>query len=242
MSTDLGLDPSDPLNLLLHNSSQGADSSTSSESSQMETGSAEDWSKFSALWAEVSEQQANTAMKPYPDIMDFADLNAMPMDMDFNPSMSIEPSALHYDSMKFANPGMSFSYDDQYGLSSELLTSQFPFTFQFNGEDMSSSPSSSASPQSSTKERRLSITSSSSSSGASFSPVPESTPSPPTYNDVAQELQYPDTTAGISFSDPAAELAQRVRQSAGVMLAVPMNTQLQSQGAQLSGMYLYSVA
>ncbi|PPQ88539.1 hypothetical protein CVT25_009919 [Psilocybe cyanescens] len=232
MSTDLGLDPSDPLNLLLHNSSQNADSSTSSESSQMDSSHSEDWSKFSALWAEVSEQ-SNNPMKPYADIMDFADLNSMPMNMDFNPSMSIEPSALHYDSMKFANSGMNFSYDDQYGLSSELLASQFPFTFQFNGEDMSSS-SSSASPQSSTKERRLSITSSSSSSGASLSPVPESIPSPPTYNDMVQEsTQYPEAAA-TSFSDPAAELAQRVRQSAGVMLAVPMNAQFQGQGVQLS--------
>ncbi|KAF9486247.1 hypothetical protein BDN70DRAFT_846753 [Pholiota conissans] len=206
MSTELGLDPSDPLNLILANGDSSSDESSQNENIQ-------DWSKFSTLWADISDPT-----KHYADMMDFADLSTLPMDMDFNQSMSIEPSALHYDPMK-----LNFSYDDQFSaLSSELLASQFPFTFQssISGSDFSSGSSS----DSSIKERRLSVTSSSSSSGASLSPVPESVPSPNTgYNTDTQVKEEP-------LHDPAAELAQRVRQSAGVMLAVPMNAQLQGMG------------
>ncbi|KAF8970448.1 hypothetical protein BDZ97DRAFT_1914739 [Flammula alnicola] len=214
MSTDLGLDPSDPLNLLLHSASNG--DSSSDESSQSE--SSQDWSKFSTLWADNSDQS-----KPYSDMMDFADLTSMAM--DFDPSMSIESSALQFNSL-------NFGYDDQFNnLSSELLSAQFPFSFQsvLGGNDLSGSTSDS--PQSFTKERRLSVTSSSSSSGASFSPVPESVPSPtPGYISDVQPKEEPTQSNEVVnpyINDPAAELAQRVRQSAGVMLAVPMNAQLQ---------------
>ncbi|KAF8191166.1 hypothetical protein BJ912DRAFT_1041728 [Pholiota molesta] len=202
------LDPSDPLNLLLHNGDASSD-----EASQHEN--AQDWSKFSTLWTDGADPT-----KHYSDMMDFADLSALPMDMDFNPSMSIEPSALHYDPLKF-----NFSYDDQFSaLSSELLSGQFPFGFQsaLSGSDFSGSSS-----DSSTKERRLSITSSSSSSGASLSPVPESLPSPHASYTTDTPLKEEPTQPSL---DPAAELAQRVRQSAGVMLAVPMNAQLQGMG------------
>ncbi len=197
----------DPLNLLLQNSDSSSD----------EASSAQDWSKFSTLWATVQRRG-----KPYSDMMDFADLSSLPMDMDFNPS--IEPSALHYDPMKY-----NFSYDDQFNaLSSELLATQFPFAFPAGlaAGDFSSGSSSDSS-QSFTKERRLSITSSSSSSGASLSPVPESVQSPAP-SDIQPKEEPP--------LDPAAALAQRVRQSAGVMLAVPMNAQLQGTGIHIPGM------
>ncbi|KDR68370.1 hypothetical protein GALMADRAFT_146330 [Galerina marginata CBS 339.88] len=263
MTSDLGLDPSDPLNLLLHNSSQAGMSSSSSPSQQrqeqqqktqteLEDANAEDWSKFSALWADppASSGLGADPLKPYTDMMpmDFADLSSsMGMDMDFNPSMSIEPLALQYDPMKFAN-SMGFAYDDQYGMlaSNELLAGQFPFTFQFGGENgsagegtsMESEASELASPQSFGKERRLSVTSSSSSSGASLSPVPESVPSPATgygSDSASTSIQPKEESIPTNpfANDPAAELAERVRQSAGVMLAVPMHAQLQGLNVHL---------
>lgn len=191
------------------------------EESSQEGGSPPDWSQLSALWPENDAGN----MKSYTDAMDFGDLTSLPMDMDFNPSMSIEPSALHFDPMKFAN----YPYGDHAVYSSDLLTAQFPFTFQtpYSSGELSSS---NASPQLSVEgRRRLSITSSSSSSGASFSPAPESISSSasiPAYSaDVPQS--YTPTTSTYA-NDPAGELAERVRQSAGVMLALPMSAQLQA--------------
>ncbi|TFK41459.1 hypothetical protein BDQ12DRAFT_645918 [Crucibulum laeve] len=234
MSSDLGLDPSDPLNLLLNNS---ADSSMEDSSSTGEGASPPDWSQLSALWPD-SDQIMGGNMKSYNDIMEFSDLASLPMDMDYNPSMSIEPSVLHFDPTKLTYPSLQYSYGEQPSYE-DLLSSQFPFTFQSPSSGFSSSsPSiSSASPQLSAKERRLSVTSSSSSSGQSFSPCPESAASSATgyHCDVAQQAKdEPSVTSDTATSymnDPAAELAQRVRQTAGVMLAVPMGAQLQGHGA-----------
>jgi hypothetical protein len=217
MSSDLGLDPSDPLNLMLHNSLQSNEDS-SMEDSSCEGASPPDWSQLSSLWAENDMGQT----KSYPDIMDFTDPSSLSMDMNFNPSMSIEPSALHFDPMKF-NLNSSYPYDSY---SNDLLAPQFPFTFHsVYNPSLSSSDSS---PQLSTQgRRRLSITSSSSSSGASLSSVSDSISTPEVPADRAQTdagNQPPSQT-----NDPMAELAERVRQSAGVMLALPMAAHLQAQ-------------
>ncbi|KAI0777175.1 hypothetical protein BD413DRAFT_638577 [Trametes elegans] len=68
--------------------------------------------------------------------------------------------------------------------------------------------------------RRLSITSSSSSSGASLSPVMEAT---------ASVSSSPPSE--VILGDPASELAQRVRQMAGVTWAVPVSAQVQQLAA-----------
>ena len=177
MPRDLGLDPSDPLNLLLNNSSQDS----SMEDSSSSHGSPPDWSQLSSsLWPNQGEN-----MKPYPDLgIDF-----LQMDMDFNPSMAVDPNSLHY-----AN-GV---YDLNQHLSNEFMSASFPFTFHAHpspddpvmGNDFVKSSDSSSSE--------------SSSSRASLSPVPEPT----------------------SAVD---ELAQQVRQTAGVMLAVPSGSQYQQQ-------------
>lgn len=231
---DLGLDPSDPLNLLLHNTSQSADSSME-EFSSGESASPPDWSELTALWQENKYvDQSSGQMKQFPDVMGFGNLTSLPMDMDFNPSMSIEPSMLHFDPMKFSNPPINYTFDDQ--SSYRNLNTDLLFTFQTslnNGGLSIPSPSlSPASPPYSEKGRRLSVTSTSS-SGPSFSPVPESIPSPATgyTSDSAQQQQQDtnhDSAASATYSNnPAAELANRVRQSAGVMVAVPMGAQLQ---------------
>src|ERR1700733_4500122 len=81
MPRDLGLDPSDPLNLLLNNSSQDS----SMEDSSSSHGSPPDWSQLSSsFWPNQGEN-----MKPYPALgMDF-----LQMDMDFNPSMAVDPNS-----------------------------------------------------------------------------------------------------------------------------------------------------
>ncbi|RDB30417.1 hypothetical protein Hypma_007232 [Hypsizygus marmoreus] len=227
MSSDLGLDPSDPLNLLLHNTSQTHDSqsgNSSMDDSSQEGSSPPDWSQLSALWP---DQDLGTHIKSYPEVMNFSDLTALPMDIDFNPSISIEPSALHFNPIKY-NINANYSYDGVIpSYTDDLLTTQFPFTFQ---SPYDSTTSSNGSPLlSALGHRRLSITSSSSSSGASLSPVPESAPSPPTVRDAVDfTTAITMDTKPIFSNDPAAELAERVRRSAGVMLALPMSAQLQA--------------
>lgn len=215
MSAELGLESSDPLNMLLTTPNPDSASDDSPEAST-------DWAKFSTLWADNSEQ-----LKPYGDMMDFSDMAGLSMDMDFNPGMTIEPNMLSYDAMKFNN----FTFDEQF--SAEFLAGNFPFSFQANTASDISSSSESASPQSFTRQRRDSVTSSSSSSGASLSPVPESVPSPQSgyISDTVQPIQPKEEPC----TDPVAELAQRVRQSAGVMLAVPMNAQVQGMDIQIPG-------
>ncbi|KAJ6590454.1 hypothetical protein DFH09DRAFT_205623, partial [Mycena vulgaris] len=80
MSQDLGLDPSDPLNLLLHNHSQhdGGDTDTDS------AGTPPDWSTLSSMWPPVDDPK-----------MDF-NLDFGLMDMSFDPAVGIEPNALTY--------------------------------------------------------------------------------------------------------------------------------------------------
>ncbi|KAG6846414.1 hypothetical protein H0H93_014089, partial [Arthromyces matolae] len=103
------------------------------------------------------------------------------MDLDID-YLSVDPSLLQY----------NFLDDDQFS----------PFNFHDTPLPPPPPPSSG---------RRSSISSSASSSGASFSPIPESAPSP---------------------VDPAILLAEKVRQMAGVMLALPMTAQLQQQQQQ----------
>jgi len=105
MSADLDFDPSDPLNLLLNNTSQSPEDDDSTN-----------WSKFSTLWADPS-----VGMKPCSGgTIGFADLGSLAMDMDFDPSMTIEPSALHYDYAKLA---MNYT-DDSF--NTDFPSTQFP--------------------------------------------------------------------------------------------------------------------
>ena len=103
MSADLDLDPSDPLNLLLNNTSQSPEDDDST-----------DWSKFSTLWADPS-----VGMKPCSGTIGFSDIGSLGMDMDFDPSMTIEPSALHYDYAKLA-----MSYNDD-SFNTDFPSTQF---------------------------------------------------------------------------------------------------------------------
>lgn len=148
--------------------------------------------------------------------LDFGDFNfSLPMDLDFDQNMAIDPNSLHFDSIFDTNTlslpdGTSFLMPPQADMSGDLV---YP-----TSDDMSWMPQSHIQPDTG---RRLSVTSSSSSSasGASLSPVSEPasvSSSPPSHS---------------CLSDPAQELADKVRQMAGVTWAVPVSAQVQQMAA-----------
>jgi len=123
------------------------------------------------------------------------------MDLDFNPSLAVDPAALHF------NPNILATTD----LTSFPPQQQVVFPQNLG-------------------PRRMSITSSSS-SGASFSPVLDPTVSssiPSVPSTTAASPNLPSATHVLTngiVNDPVADLAQSVRQAAGVTLAVPVQGQ-----------------
>ncbi|KAJ6596593.1 hypothetical protein B0H10DRAFT_757537 [Mycena sp. CBHHK59/15] len=83
MSAPLGLDPSDPLNLLLHNHSQH-DHHNSHDPDTDDPTSPPDWNTLSSMWPPVDDQKLDFAM-------DFG-----LMDLPFDPNAGIQPTALNY--------------------------------------------------------------------------------------------------------------------------------------------------
>jgi len=173
-------------------------SSTDSASSQAD--SPPDWSQFSNLWDNEHTLQP-TNLKFEPPTLDFSLSIPFDMDLDFDPSLAVDPTALHFDPKMFATPDLSSFPPQQQSMLSQSLT-----------------------------PRRMSITSSSS-SGASLSPVID-----PTASSIAASVPSPavpslnlssTTHAPVTstVNDPVDELAQSVRQAAGVTLAVPVQGQ-----------------
>ncbi|KAF5351240.1 hypothetical protein D9756_008308 [Leucocoprinus leucothites] len=262
------LDRSDPLNLIINNAAMDDSDPNATPP---------DWSQLGALWSEEQVNGSNDSTvnsKQFGEYLDFnMASNMLDMDMDMSLAGSgIEPSSLHLG----ASDRLGYPFDDPFQFASlaspaDILAAQFPLSFDGGDTLMDSSSSNPGLETPNTRPRRLSATSSSSSSGPSFSPLPESIPSPgylspgggytsdSTHHSSAASfansenspeqssfIERPATTnnttqpsqpAPISISntaspsaatqdfsnDPAAELAQRVRESAGVMLAVPMN-------------------
>ncbi|KAF5390068.1 hypothetical protein D9757_003860 [Collybiopsis confluens] len=202
----LELDPSDPLNLLLH--SQSSDTSMDDSSAGA---SPPDWSQISALWSTPFDGGSLTGEengKDFTDIMDYS--MSLGSDLDFGSQMAIDPHALHFDSQKFGLDDFSLSPGPN-----------FSFAFQ---PDLNQS-----------QVRRLSIASSSSASGASLSPIADASPTPLPFTAVD-----PAPTASLSFDAAAEELAQRVRQAAGITLAVPLDsTHLSQNNALLSDFAMF---
>lgn len=135
-----------------------------------------------------------------------------PMELDFDPNMAVDPSALHFNPSIFTQPRANDAPFFQQDYSTSDINSMFPY---------SNSTWSQPHIEPSTG-RRSSITSLSSSSGASFSPLLE----PQTTVNSSPRSDY-----ASSESDPASELAHRVRQAAGVTLAVPVSAQVQQLAA-----------
>lgn len=193
--TQLKSDCTDPLDFLLQSLPQNV----------TDSGNSPDWSQLSA-WTRTE-----------PKLTDFStdfDLS-LPMDFDFDPTMAVDPSALHFNSL-FDLSGSSSGGGLQLPVDNSFLMSTEPVhgLLQVMPEESSSScwPA---------HGRRLSMSSSSSSSGASLSPFLE-------HSSVSSS---PPSDSGLSSSDPAQELAHRVRQMAGVTLAVPVSAQIQQMAA-----------
>ncbi|KAI0360421.1 hypothetical protein OH77DRAFT_1418340 [Trametes cingulata] len=211
--TELKADPSDTLEFLLQTMAQAqahhAQSHTQQGSdSSFESNHEPDWTQLSA-WTQPQDQKFDLS----------SDFNfTLPMDLDFDQSMAVDPSALHFnaifDQSAFAMPPSEGSF----------LMSNMPNEMAPNGQLLYPESEESSSWAQSHHEprtgRRLSITSSSSSSGASLSPVMEP---------AASVSSSPPSE--VNLADPASELAQRVRQMAGVTLAVPVSAQVQQLAA-----------
>ena len=168
-----------------------------SDSSSSHTDSPPDWSQFSSLWD--NDQPQN--VKFDPATFDFGLNLPLGMDLDFDSSsLAIDPSALHFDPRIFptANPDLTPFQPQQ------LLG--FPQCLP---------------------PRRMSITSSSSSSGASLSdPTPvTSIPSTAATSPHLSPGVHVPVHPPVSVNDPLDELAQSVRQTSGVTLAVPVQGQ-----------------
>lgn len=133
---------------------------------------------------------------------------SLPMDLDFQASMAVDPSALHFDNSMFAQqPSADSQPDGMYAPAVGQLL--YPYNAPSNSWAET------------TTQRRLSITSASSSSGASLSPIPEHSPA----------ISSSASDSGYSEGDSASELAHRVRQLAGVTLAVPVSAHVQQLAA-----------
>ncbi|KAI0336688.1 hypothetical protein GY45DRAFT_1376986 [Cubamyces sp. BRFM 1775] len=208
--TELKADPSDTLEFLLQTMAQAQAHSHQSSDSSFDSSAEPDWASLSA-WTQSQEQQKFDLT---------SDFNfSLPMDLDFDQNMAVDPSALHFttifDQSAFTMP----QGEGSFLMSNEMApNNQMLFPNGANpGGDESSWPSSHLEPRTG---RRLSVTSSSSSSGASLSPVMEPVSA------VSSSPPYE-----VNLSDPASELAQRVRQAAGVTLAVPVSAQVQQLAA-----------
>jgi Helix-loop-helix DNA-binding domain len=173
---------------------------SSEESTSSQADSPPDWSQFSSLWdgEHNTFQPQPTNAKFDPTSFDFALSLPLDMDLDFNPSLAVDPAALHF------NPNILATTD----FTSFPPHQQVVFPQNF-------------------PPRRMSITSSSS-SGASFSPILDpstssSIPSVPSTTAASPSATH--VPANGIVNDPVADLAQSVRQAAGVTLAVPVQGQ-----------------
>ncbi|KAF7796146.1 hypothetical protein EIP86_007320 [Pleurotus ostreatoroseus] len=191
----LSFDDPDALELLLQTITQNVDSPSSHH---------EDWSQMSS-WGQQTAKM--------PEMSSDFGLAFPPMDLDFDPNMAVDPSALHFNPSIFTQPRVNDAPYFPQDYSASELSTMFPYS---NTNTWSQPHIESAT------GRRLSITSLSSSSGASLSPILE----PQTTVHSSPRSDY-----ASSDSDPASELAHRVRQAAGVTLAVPVSAQVQQLAA-----------
>lgn len=152
----------------------------------------------------------NDKLADFPSDFEFS----LPMDLDFNPNMAVDPTALHFNPSIFA----PHTTNDVYHLGANDFTTDFISASMFPFETDNTNTWNGT-----TNGRRLSVTSSSSSSGASLSPVIS--------HQSSSVASSASSDSGHSESDPASELAQRVRQIAGVTLAVPVSAQVQQLAA-----------
>ena len=202
---------SDPLEFLLQSISTSDNTDSSSSSSSSQANSPPEWSQMSS-WP-----PSETKLSDLGSDFDFT----FPMDLDFNSNPAVDPSSLHFNTSMFSQQSTSVVPDNEFLMSSNAITEEVLAGSMFSYE----TPANSWTPQAPPGlARRLSITSSSSSSGASLSPVIDHRPPVSSGSSVS-------SNNGHFENDPAFELAQRVRQVAGVTLAVPVSAQVQQMAA-----------
>ncbi|CAK5273002.1 unnamed protein product [Mycena citricolor] len=216
MSGDLGLDPSDPLNLLLHNSDQhNQQSDTSTDTDSVDAPTPPDWNSLSAMWPSLDEHvPGGKDFGVGMDMgMDFG-LDMDNMDMSFD-AVGIEPHSLyHYtapESYTAPNPFQLFFLDQQNNDSKANLALASPLSDTASGISFNSlSPPSFSLSSPSEAERAPSL--------SSGSPSPLLLPTPP-----LPSASSPPSTfmlsppSGVEDSTELA-LASKVLKSAGVQL------------------------
>ncbi|THH30548.1 hypothetical protein EUX98_g3636 [Antrodiella citrinella] len=158
LKVELGLDDmafedhrTDPLEFLLQSLANDASDSTSSQDSH----STPEWSQM-ASW-EASDAKFDLATD-----FDFS----IPMELDFQSNMAVDPSALHFNTSMFSQPAGTVQPENLFlppAATQFVAPPLFSYDVQAQNNTWSGTPT----------QRRLSITSSSSSSGASLSPIPE---------------------------------------------------------------------
>ncbi|CDO71201.1 hypothetical protein BN946_scf184845.g72 [Trametes cinnabarina] len=205
--TELKADPSDTLQFLLQTMAQAhshANANTSLTSLPTDTQPSADSSFDSSAepdWA--SHLRLGAAPSARPQVRPRLRLQLLiPMDLGFDQNMAVDPSALHFTTIFDQSAFSMPSNEGSFLLSNELVPNN-------HSQMLFPNPPAERSPwppahSDSRSGRRLSITSSSSSSGG---------------------LPLPRHGTRIG------QLAQRVRQMAGVMLAVPVSAQVQQLAA-----------
>ncbi|KAK2465598.1 hypothetical protein APHAL10511_002490 [Amanita phalloides] len=161
-----------------------------------------DWSQLTALWS--TEPDADILSYNIPS----SDLS---MNIDFH-SFGIEP---HFDPTKYHIPFGDLQYPYFSPSPDDFLSNQFPFSFQA-ALDIPPDSSSSSTPSRSSSPHNRPLTHLS---------IP-STPATPQPSPQASSTASISPQVSQTINDSAEELAQRVRLSAGVMLAVPMTAHL----------------
>ena len=196
------------LDILLQTISQNANAPPSDTASEQSPSTPPDWDQLAA-WA---RSESNNKLP------DFSDFNfSLPMDLDFDASMAIDPTTLHFGSM--FDQGLAMAHENVFAAQPAAQAQELLYP---TAGDISWLNQQHVQPDTG---RRLSVTSSSSSSGASLSPILDNA-------SVASSSSAGSSPPGESYlSDPASELAHKVRQMAGVTLAVPVSAQVQQMAA-----------
>jgi hypothetical protein len=222
----LGLDPSDPLNLLIHNSHFGPSAADLSSSASNIDNAHPDWAALSAaLLASASASDGHAAMHggdghtgsaKHGDLAQAPFDFAFPIDFDveFDAAMAVDPSALQFSNdptlsdLPFPTNATSYSSSTpDFSAFGSAPDPQTPLDSAFFGHDQFPfTPLQGHQPA----QRRLSQSSAASSSGASLSPAPGH----------AHASSSPSVASSHTGDSPE-DIVARVAQLAGVLSALP---------------------
>ncbi|KAI0031337.1 hypothetical protein K488DRAFT_86933 [Vararia minispora EC-137] len=206
----MAFDPADPfafLSAVPPSSMSSPPSSSSNDDGSLSSSPPADWSQFSTLWDPAfPDPDLDGVVQPSAPAPGTVKPGDLPLDLFASLPMDLD----------------AFDFTPTQGLSINPSSLHFDQAKLFAAAAAAQPPPAFLAPSA---LRRLSVTSSSSSSGASLSPVMDfQTPIAP----VAMPAEPP-----VLGTDPASELAQRVRQASGVTLAVPAQVAMQANAQKL---------